>query len=388
MTALSEASEPLDSAKPSAMAFVPVRDRDGWYPVGLEQSAEQIRAYFLASFARRRSRVVDEFKAAVVELRAGAEWAELPEREKYCRILEEMGLRSKAERARDCHGTGIPGDCACGLKYFNRYRCTLRFCPHCGDWHFARLMDRYAGPIADFICSRGGGLSGTLAMLTFTIRADGEMPHPDKARWLMKCVRKWFKRIVPKGGTWGAMFAVETGYELPFKHPRRKSAGWNLHVHALYFGPYLDFGRKGERGGRAGDLWRDVTGDEGVVIGIKQCPGWWRDPRTAVRKALAHHFGYILKPAAESGERLAALEILFGGVRRVHGVGSFYRLPKPCKKASQRCPKCGAALPVNLRAWHRSERFSAVRLESDGRCDLAEARREVGRARIFAGKPP
>jgi hypothetical protein len=362
-----------------------VPDREGWYPVGPEQSVEQMTAYFAECYGERRARIVEEFERTVAELRSGVGWGEVPEREKYCRILESMGYGSKAARGRDCHDMGIPGECVgCGLKYFRRYRCTLRFCPHCGDWHFARLMDRYAEPIADVVCSQGGW-GRTLAMLTFTIRADGGMPHPDKARWLMKCVRRWFKRIVPQGETWGAIFAIETGYELPLKHPGRKAAGWNLHCHALYFGPYLDFGSKGEKGGRAGEKWRELTNEEGQVIGIKECEGWRRDPRTAVRKALAHHFGYILKPAAESGERLAALEVLFGGVRRVHGVGVFYRLPKPSKKMGPCCPQCRAVLPVNLRAWHRRERFSLTWLESEGRRDLAELRRERGLVRALGG---
>src|SRR5579875_1580408 len=380
-----ETSEVLDSATAGASAFVPARDGDGWYPVTPEQSLDQVKAFFRAVYSARNARIVDEFKRTVAALKACEGWDELPEREKYARILEAMGLQSKAERSRDCNDKGIPGSCACGLEYFNRYRCTLRFCPFCGGWHYARLMERYARPIAEYICAHGGGLDATLAMLTFTIRADGEMPHPDKARWLMKCVRKWFRRMVPKGRRWGAIFAVETGYELPYKHPGRKAGGWNLHVHALYFGPYLNFGRMGEQGGPAGQLWRKVTQGEGKVIGIKQCPGWRKNPREAVVKALSHHFGYILKPAAESGERLAALEILFSGVRRVHGVGAFYRLPKPGKKASPACPKCGAALPINLRAWHKSERFSVARLEGEGRRELSELRRECGRSRVFGG---
>lgn len=385
MGALVETTEVLNSTTAGTPAFVPERDKDGWYPITSGQSFDQVRSFFQVAYSSRNARIVDEFNRTVAGLKTGAGWLELPEREKYARILEAMGLQSKAERSRDCHDKGIPGSCACGLEYFNRYRCTLRFCSFCGDWHYARLMERYAGPIADYICAHGGGLDGTLAMLTFTIRAGGEMPHPDKARWLMKCVRRWFKKIVPMTRKWGAIFAVETGYELPYKHPDRKAAGWNLHVHALYFGPYLAFGHKGEQGGPAGQLWRKVTQGEGVVIGIKQCPGWRHNPREAVAKALSHHFGYILKPAAESGERLAALEILFSGVRRVHGVGVFYRLPKPAKRASPICPKCGASLPMNLRAWHKSERFSVAWLERDGRRELSELRRQYGRARVFGG---
>jgi len=384
MSALVETTEILDSATAGASTFVPERDKDGWYPVTPEQSLDQVRSFFQTAYSARNARIVDEFNRTVADLRTGAGWNELPEREKYARILEAMGLQSKAERARDCHVKGIPGDCACGLKYYNRYRCTLRFCPFCGDWHYARLMERYAGPIADYICANGGGLDSTLAMLTLTIRADGEMPHSDKVRWLMKCVRRWFKAIVPSGRKWGAIFAVETGHELPVKHPGRKAGGWNLHVHALYFGPYLDFGKKGEQGGPAGQLWRKVTQGEGKVIGIKQCPGWRKNPRAAVAKALSHHFGYILKPAAESGERLAALEILFSGVRRVHGVGAFYRLKKP-KKASPACPKCGAQLHINSRAWHKSERFPVDLLEREGRRDLSELRRECAQSRAFGG---
>ena len=142
------------------------------------------------------------------------------------------------------------------------------------------------------------------------------MPDTDEPRRLNRLVRRWFKRSMTKDELWGCIFAVETGHELAVKHPDRTAGGWNLHVHVLYYGPYLE-----HPAGLA--LWKELLGDSGGFR-IKQCPGWRKNPYRAVRRALVHHFGYVMKPAAVSGERIAALEVLFHRVRRLHALGCFY----------------------------------------------------------------
>jgi hypothetical protein len=187
--------------------------------------------------------------------------------------------------------------------------------------------------------------------------------------------------MIPHGVVWGGIFAVETGHELAIKHPGRKADGWNLHVHVLYYGPYLD-----QAVGL--DLWKELLGDSGGFR-VKQCPGWRMNPERAVRRALIHHFGYIMKPAAVSAERIAALEVLFRSIRRVHALACFYHLPKTEKQiANPRCPKCGQDLPINLRAWHKNERVGVASLEADGRRDWREVKAELGRARAFGGAAP
>ena len=310
-------------------------------------------------------------------------WEELDEREKVARILSAMGSDSKAQRFRDCKVTGIRVDCvACGEKYFSRCRCTLRYCEDCGPWHFSRIMEKYREPIFRLIAEQPSQHGRTLAMLTYTVRAYDRMPEPTEPRRLNKLVRRWFARLMPKRTFWGCVSAVEVGYELAVKHPDREAGGWNLHVHVLYYGPYLDW--------VAGlELWKELTAGDGQGFYIKQCPGWRKNPDQAVRRALAHHFGYIMKPAAVSAERIAGLEVLFSGIRRVHALGCFYRLPKAQKVVmNPRCPKCGQDLPINPRAWHKSERVFVIDLEAEGRRDWRAVEAENRRAQAFGGRAP
>jgi hypothetical protein len=97
--------------------------------------------------------LTERFEAVLAQCKVEAEcldnlfWEELDEREKTARLLDAMGFHSKGSRYRDCYATAIPVDCvACGEKYFSRYRCTLRYCEHCGPWHFSRLMQKYRAP--------------------------------------------------------------------------------------------------------------------------------------------------------------------------------------------------------------------------------------------------
>jgi len=292
-------------------------------------------------------------------------WEDFSEREKTGWLLRNAGFLAKADRWWDCQVTSVPVSClACGEQWFSRFRCTLRNCPHCAQAHFQRLMNRYWESIADLIARQPTQRGRTLAKIDLTVRASGRIPDPDDAKRLNKIARRWFKRIVPKGSCWGAVFTIEVGHELAIKHPDRSASGWNLHLHCLYYGNFLDWEKSLA-------LWKELMGGEGQGCYIKQCLDWRRDFKTAVRRALIHHFGYILKPAGVSPERLAALEMLWTGVRRVHSVGAFYNLPKPLKK-NRCCPKCGAALPINLKAWRKSERFPTADLIAQGRRDLDE----------------
>ncbi len=343
-----------------------------------ETEAADVQQSLAEHFEEARARCKDEAGCLDNLL-----WEELDEREKAARLLAAMGFASKATRYRDCHVTAVPVDCpACRERYFSRYRCTLRYCEHCGRMHFSRIMEKYREPISRLIAAQPSQRGYTLAMLTFTLRAYDRMPDRSEPRRLNKLVRKWFKRVRPEDAVWGGIFAVETGHELAVKHPGRKAGGWNLHVHVLYYGPYLDWA--------AGlELWKALTAGNGQGFYIKQCSGWCRNPERAVRRALVHHFGYIMKPAAVSGERIAALEVLFWKIRRVHGLGRFYRLPKVQKEVvNPRCPKCGQDLPINLRSWHKSERFRVADLEAQGRRDWRAVESEIRRVQAFGGRAP
>jgi hypothetical protein len=117
-----------------------------------------------------------------------------------------------------------------------------------------------------------------------------------------------------------------------------------------------------------------LHGGDGLGNGVLYTDNWCESMKSA---------------AAVSPERIAALEILFSGVRRVHALGSFYRLPQREKALDcPKCPECGEKLPLNLRAWHRSERRSVASLEAEGRRDYRAVASAIRRARVFGARAP
>lgn len=372
--------------------------------------------------------LAQRFEAAVEECKLVAEcidetlWPDLPERERVARLLTAVtGSTSKAERYRDCEKQAIPVVCSrCEAKYYTRYRCTLRFCERCGPWHFMRLMEKYREPIARLVKGQASQRGRTLAKLTFTLRARDEMPDQSEPRRLNKLVGQCFARIhdrcrcghvktfhvaSPRAGRvcyqrcaeagcscarfsaaeakplWGCIFAVETGHEAARKHPGRAAGGWNLHVHALFYGPFINQAE-------AMNVWEALLGYR-AGIRIEQCPGWKRNPDRAVQNALVHHFGYLMKPAADSPERIAALEALFRGTRRIHAKGRFYRLQsEPRNLGGPCCPRCREPLPINLRHWQKSERRAVEALEAEGYQDLRAVTRKLLRAQVLGARSP
>ena len=85
-------------------------------------------------------------------------------------------------------------------------------------------------------------------------------------------------------------------------------------------------------------------------------------------------------------ERLAELEATFHRTRRFSAGGAFYnvkvvREPGQDSPIGER-PTCGCRLVEVLEPW--VPRFV---LEAEGRRDLSTARREAGRAKVFADPP-
>jgi hypothetical protein len=88
------------------------------------------------------------------------------------------------------------------------------------------------------------------------------------------------------------------------------------------------------------------------------------------------------------------LEIAFAGVRRVHSLGLFYRVVPPDNQLHQfrpedlgrRCPVCGASFYWHSRPW--AAMVSIELLKGEGRKELSEAEREIGRAKVFGGHFP
>jgi hypothetical protein len=312
-------------------------------------------------------------------------WNELGERGRTAQILFSSGLRSKARRFADCGRVAFRLICSNEPEqhgFYTPFNCGLRFCQQCAPKIFRQLFSKYVRALAAYVSGRAGEEGYTLAHFDFTIRASGDVPTPQEVRAFNKAIRKVLKRAIPKKTDFGALWCDEFGHEKPHKHPGRKARGWNLHAHGIYYGPYLNW-RK------VRSAWKRATkGSTGFRI--KEEKNWRKDPPRGVKKALGHMLKYVSKPPAETPERIAALEVAFAGVRRVHSVGVFYNLKKITKQedaerpaaSDDRCPICGGAFYIPR--WP-PRAISDLRYE--GLRDLETVKRQMARARVFGGGP-
>ncbi len=311
-------------------------------------------------------------------LEPAAEWDEIGKRGETAKRMHSLGLKSKSHRYGRCGLYGIPlqgHDLSCPLKEksFGNYHCGLRFCDLCGPATYKRLFERYAPAIGDLVARESSRSGYVLARVNWTIRATGEMPTSEEIRSFNRAIRKLFKRVLPKGTLFGLIWSDEFGFEKRGRLKKRKARGLNLHAHGLYFGPYVEW-RK------ARDIWRQLTGSTGFFI--KKIPHWRRGVRGAVSRAVGHLLKYVSKMPAVSPERIAAFEKAFDGVRRVHTMGLFYKLP-PAAKQERRCPQCERIL-FPLRPF---ELCLMSDLLARGYVDVDRKREELNRSRVFGGGP-
>jgi hypothetical protein len=312
-------------------------------------------------------------------------WNDLGERGRTAQVLFSSGLRSKARRFADCSRVAFRRICSNEPEqhqFYTAFDCGLRFCQQCAPKIFRQLFSRYMRPLAAYVSEHVGQEGHTVAHFDFTIRASGNVPTPEEVRSFNKAIRKILKGAVPKGVEFGALWCDEFGHEKPHKNPRRKAGGWNLHAYGLYYDPYLNW-RK------VRDAWKRATkGSTGFRITEEK--NWRRDPQRGVRKALGHMLKYVSKPPAESPDRIAALEVAFARVRRVHSVGVFYNLKKitkpedaerPCA-GNDHCPICGGAFYIPK--WPPTA-ISDLRFE--GVRELETIKRQMARTRVFGSSP-
>jgi hypothetical protein len=329
------------------------------------------------------------------------EWDYLGERGQVSKLLFEAGLKSKAYRFALCHRTGIPYDCrnrSCESKFYTRYHCDCRFCKYCGPLLFNQLRDRYSVPISCFLENQRSHSGYTLARLNFTMKSDGSLPTRAMMQALNRAIRRTLKVAIPRGESrrlaYGVLWVDEFGYERRGRKKRRTAQGLNPHAHALYYGPRIDWAR-------VRDAWSEslrLEGLDGQGFWVTFLKGWQRNPGLVVKRALSHMLKYVSKIPAETPERIAALEVGFNGVRRVHAGGLFYKLAKSddhLQEDSLVCLDCGKPLhrADGCKPW---ETFPVDFLEGEGRRDLAEAWRVKNRVtraaieaalRLYGGGP-
>jgi hypothetical protein len=151
----------------------------------------------------------------------------------------------------------------------------------------------------------------------------------------------------------------------------------NLHAHGSYVGPVIprQWFRKG---GKLSELWRKAcegtTFEGSFVIFMKA---------TRFELAVAHALKYAGKFISKEPERLAALEVVFHKVRRVHALGAFYGVKDEQRERHDvACPCCGSAL-VCRAGYVPIAEFSDAGFE-----DLDKAQQEVRSTRGLKGGVP
>lgn len=360
----------------------------GWYEVPAGYSVAEALSHSTPEPFKRQPVSDDSSGEESFSLRnfPDPEWERLGDRGRVSQLLFDAGLKSKAHRYTRCHRTAIPYDCvnlSCREKFFTRYHCDCRYCKYCGPLLFNELRGRYSDSISRFleVQAKEGLLSGrALARLNFTMKSDGSLPTRKRIQAFNRAIRRTLKVAVPRAESrklaYGVLWSDEFGYERKGRKKRRAAQGLNLHAHALYYGPRLNWTK-------VRDAWAEslrLESLEGQGFYATFLKGWQSNPGLAVKRALSHMLKYISKIPAETPERIAALEVAFNGVRRVHAGGLFYRLPKVEERLQVLhdqplvCPCCGSGLARagGCRPW---ESFPVEILQAEGRRDLGEVRR-------------
>ena len=327
------------------------------------------------------------------KVEAAAKEAERQERIGQAHVLYKRArlLANKARRYANCCLDGYERVCSGNPlhKFYQKFRCELRFCQPCGPVLFRNLFRRCVGPLVAFMKSEPYRKGYTLARMNFTQRSTGEVPTPEQIKKFNSDIRDVIRAetkavFTSEKDVFCALWDDEFGYEKRGRLARRKAGGLNLHAHGLYYGPWLDWERLRDR-------WQKANGSTGVWL--TPIKGWRRDlcPERAIKKALAHMLKYVSKVPAVTPGRIAALEVAFAGVRRVHTMGKFYKL-----KASEEdlqdvggsgvCPLCRSPLLVVDK-----KTFSLRRVEewvSEGHEDIDAVRSRVGKESVLSARGP
>lgn len=337
------------------------------------------------------------------DLRALADTFGADERRcKQALALEAHGLRVKAKRLVLCCRIGRRQNCQGddSHRFFRTYRCQGRYCEVCGPaWFRKKYSDLLVAlePIVEDLLRQGATRARpvVVAKLDFTTPNTGSMPEPGQVREFHRSHHKFWRLVERLLG----ISRTEYGWAGCDEFGGSNS---NLHRHSLYVGPFLPQGNKelsaiwsvallkdrarrrellrfARRDG-VDRLWDALLPEERRFVSIK--------PARSFQAALAHALKYPSKFVSKSSpERLAALEAAFHKTRRFSTGGAFYRLQvmrEPGEDSPvDSCPLCGCPLVEIVESW-----VSRLVLESEGRRDVEEARRNAGKQQVFAGAGP
>jgi hypothetical protein len=280
-------------------------------------------------------------------------------------------LQRKANRLAACAVIARPMDCAgCGLKGYVRFYCGCRYCRNCGHQVFLRLFAKYIRLreiVERLMCRDGFRPSAVLATFTFTTANLDRMPTPEEIRKFNQDVRATLRIVCGKLGVTAAQFGALWCDEFGGWNPKLHDYNTNLHCHGIWLGPFLPLKL-------VSAIWSQVRGNDDYRVVVESVPFYHDRPDFA--RALGHALKYTSKHVSSySPERLAELEVAFGGVRRVHTMGLFYNAKETREdsepSATPLCPRCGGQL-----VYPRNCALQLVKdLEREGRVDLDAERR-------------
>jgi hypothetical protein len=283
---------------------------------------------------------------------------------------------AKAKRLIFCSRIGRRVDCTASQRhrFFQPYRCRNRYCEYCGpSWFREKFSELLAtlGPVVAHLLDDGlkRQRKMVLAKLDFTVRNTGVMPTPQFVRKFHADLRRFWRAAERRFGISREEYGVAGCDEFG-------GGNTNLHRHCVYVGPKLPQSKARKE---LSVLWSEIRGERSFVS-IKCARSF--------HAALAHALKYPAKfLSVSTPERLAELEATFHRTRRFSASGAFYSV-KPMREPGEdspmgECPLCGAQLLEIVEPW--VPRFV---LDEEDRRDVAEVRREVGRARVLVGRSP
>jgi len=259
-------------------------------------------------------------------------------------MLRDHGYDTTAASMSLCgnESASVPLDCgSCGETYHVPYHCDNRVCPECGERRRRRVFRRMKERVVDKMdISR-------CRLTTLTVRnvSPGDL---DAAKQGLRDAFSRLRRRDVWGGQDGGVYAIECPYQ-------QDSDSWNLHVHALHEGLYLD---EKALSGEWSDITSRVDGvPESWRVGVEFVP----DECGGKAGAAGYITGYLTKSPdlwgdAESGsltdqeraERLFEYHDAFHGANMVQPFGVFHHSSD--KAVSLRwvpdepfpCPECGS----------------------------------------------
>lgn len=161
-----------------------------------------------------------------------------------------------------------------------------------------------------------------------------------------------------KRGERGAKKEIPSRWELRFGYEliRVTEFGFdnvNAHFHCAYFGPRLDYWKNKNAGhlvcgGRLVEIFkeesrrpRDIKHPARGGLGVESYTVYFESASRGFRSVLAHALKYTKKLPSSTPEKLAELEFVLKGTRRVALLGAHYGVPLKPKPRPLKCPSCG-----------------------------------------------